>query len=149
MWLILLSRSQYEILLQHAKNTVPNESCAVLIGESDTHHSGQDEQDQTQLKTVVIVRDVILLQNIDNSPASFSIDPQDLFNCYDKASRQSQSVVAIFHSHPNSAAFPSALDKKFMKINPIIWLIFSNIDNVVNAYRYDNFLETVNIEIKD
>ena len=34
-------------------------------------------------------------------------------------------VIGIFHSHPNSDAFPSKTDKKFMQSNPVVWIIYS------------------------
>jgi Predicted metal-dependent protease of the PAD1/JAB1 superfamily len=37
-------------------------------------------------------------------------------------------VIGIFHSHPNSDAYPSNTDKKFMQSNPVVWIIYSGIN---------------------
>ena len=43
-------------------------------------------------------------------------------------------VIAIFHSHPNSDAYPSSTDKKFMKCNPVVWIIYSGINKNFRAH---------------
>lgn len=52
-------------------------------------------------------------------------------------------VVAIFHSHPNSEAYPSETDKKFMQSNPVVWIIYSGVTRDFKAY----FLESEIIQV--
>ena len=51
-------------------------------------------------------------------------------------------IIGIFHSHPNSEAYPSNTDKKFMLSNPVVWMIYSNTNNNFKAF-------TLNSEIKE
>jgi len=53
-------------------------------------------------------------------------------------------VIGIFHSHPNSDAFPSSTDKKFMRSNPVAWVIYSGINKNFRAH----VLESDSVEIQ-
>lgn len=117
---IIISESQKKILSDHADNEKPNESCAILFGIVD----GQ--------KT--IVKEIFLTKNIDESPVNFTISNEQLIKCYKTAEEKKMEVVGIFHSHPNSEAYPSNTDKKFMYSNPVVWIIYSGISNNFKAY---------------
>ena len=62
---------------------------------------------------------------------------------YNIAEGKKVEVIAIFHSHPNSDAYPSNTDKKFMHSNPVVWIIYSGINKDFKAY----FLESDIVEI--
>jgi len=55
-------------------------------------------------------------------------------------------VVGIFHSHPNSEAYPSDTDKKFMYSNPVVWVIYSAISNEFKAYVLESDILEILIE---
>lgn len=117
---IIITESQKKILANHAYNEKPNESCAILFGRVD----GQ--------KT--IVNEIFLTKNIDESPVNFTISNEQLIKCYKTAEEKNTDVVGIFHSHPNSEAYPSETDKKFMDSNPVVWVIYSGISDKFKAY---------------
>ncbi|MBI5860432.1 MAG: M67 family metallopeptidase [Nitrosarchaeum sp.] len=117
---IIITESQKKILSNHADNEKPNESCAILFGRVD----GQ--------KT--IVNEIFLTKNIDESPVNFTISNEQLIKCYKTAEEKNMDVVGIFHSHPNSDAYPSETDKKFMYSNPVVWVIYSGISDEFKAY---------------
>jgi proteasome lid subunit RPN8/RPN11 len=116
---IILTSQQIQRLISLAKDSLPKESCALLAG------------NQSETKTHVI--DLILMKNSKLSTTSFSIDPQELINAYKNAQKLSMEIVGIFHSHP-SGVQPSSTDRKFMELNPIIWLIYSTSLNKYKAY---------------
>jgi len=130
---IVLSKNQIDILKQHSKRNSPNEACAVLFGKTD--------------KEDIIVKEVFLTKNIENSPVNFTISPEELITAYSKAEIKNLEVSAIFHSHPGSVAYPSSTDKKYMEINPVPWVIFSNIHDEFKAYIYDLDLVPVPVKI--
>ena len=113
-------------------NEKPNESCAILFGIID----GQ--------KT--IVKEIFLTKNIDESPVNFTSSNEQLIKCYKTAEEKKMEVVSIFHSHPNSAAYPSNTDKKFMHINPVVWVIYSGISNEFKAYVLESNVLEILIE---
>ena len=55
-------------------------------------------------------------------------------------------IVGIFHSHPNSEAYPSNTDKKFMYSNPVVWVIYSGISNEFKAYVLESNVLEILIE---
>jgi proteasome lid subunit RPN8/RPN11 len=128
---IILLQNQIEILKKHAKSCVPNESCAILFGKI--------------LDNKYIVKDIFPAKNIENSSYSFTISPEELIKAYETAEKRSLDVIAIFHSHPDSSAYPSSTDKKFMETNPVPWIIYSNSNNELNAYILESDIVSLRI----
>ncbi len=122
---IILKQSDKKILAQYSENQKPNEACAILFGKGDE------------------VLDIFLTDNIEESPINFTISNEQLIEAYKIAEDQNVEIVGIFHSHPNSDAFPSNTDKKFMQSNPVAWIIYSGINKNFKAH----ILESDSIEI--
>lgn len=121
---ILISKDYIDILSKHAKKASPNESCAILLGKIEEDHFR--------------VKDVLLTKNIENSPVNFTISNDELIKGYQEAEKRKLDVVGIFHSHPDSEAYPSVTDQKFMEINPVPWVIFSNKTEQFRAYMFES-----------
>ena len=130
---LTLNKNHKRELIEHAKKCAPNESCALLFGKES---SG-----------TYTVMDVFLTKNTEDSPINFTISNEDLLRGYRDAEQKKLDVIGIFHSHPHSDAFPSATDKKFMEINPVIWLIFSNKSDELAAYVLDHKVKPVHVTI--
>ena len=122
---IILKQSDKKLLAQHSENQKPNEACAILFGKENE------------------VQDIYLAENIDESPINFTISNEQLLEAYRIAEDKKIEVIGIFHSHPNSDAFPSKTDKKFMQSNPVVWIIYSGINKNFKAY----VLESDSLEI--
>ena len=131
---IVLLQNQIEILTNHAKKNNPNESCAILFGKIENG--------------IFDVKDVFLTKNIEDSPVNFTISNEELLLAYDEAEKRKLEVIGIFHSHPDSMAYPSLTDKKYMEINPVPWVIFSNKNNEFKAYIFESEITPVTLEIK-
>ncbi len=129
---IIITQTQKQILIEHAKKCAPAESCALLFG--------KEESD------ITTVNDVLLTKNTEDSPVNFVISNEELLSGYQEAERKGLDVVGIFHSHPHSEAMPSSTDKKFMTINPVVWVIFSNSENEMNAFVLES--EIIPVQIK-
>ena len=125
---ITLSQSIKKTLIQHAENENPNESCAILYGDGDT------------------VSDVFLTKNIEESPVNFTISNDQLIEGYKIAEERKLQVIGIFHSHPNSEAYPSSTDKKFMHSNPVVWIIYSGVNKNFKAYVLESDVLEIPIE---
>jgi proteasome lid subunit RPN8/RPN11 len=121
---VILTESQRNILSKQAIEQVPNESCALLFGKT--------ENDQ------LVVKDLFLTENTEKSPVNFTISNEQLIQGYQEAEEKKLEVIGIFHSHPNSEPYPSNTDKKFMKINPVVWVIFSCLSKNFQAYTLDS-----------
>ena len=119
-------------LVNFAEDALPLESCAFLLG----------EEKQTNCTVV----DVLLVPNQDQSMTSFSVDPGDLFCAYQHARKSGLSVVGVFHSHP-ALPHPSQKDKKFMRLNPIMWLIYSTLSHTFSAFLHSGTVMHVQISL--
>lgn len=79
-------------LLAHARETLPDECCGLIIGTRDS------------------VESAVRARNLHASPSSYLIDPADHFAAIRMARRAGLSVIGAYHSHPASAPFPSQRD---------------------------------------
>ena len=124
--------TQKDKLITHAIEQQPNESCAMLLGEKidDTWN----------------IKEVFLTENIDKSQTNFTISPEELLKGYQLAEKMHLELVGVCHSHPNSDTTPSDTDKKFMRNNPVPWIIFSGVNNDLKAYLLDS--DVIEIPIK-
>ena len=125
---IILSQSIKKILQDHAESKKPNESCAILFGKEN------------------IVLEIFLTENIEESPVNFTISNEQLIEAYQTAKNKELEIVGIFHSHPNSIAFPSETDKKFMQSNPVAWIIYSGVEKNFNAFILESDVKEVLIK---
>jgi proteasome lid subunit RPN8/RPN11 len=116
----------------HVENEKPNEACAILFG------TVKDENN--------IVKEVFLTKNIEESPVNFTISNEQLIESYKLVEEKKLDVVGIFHSHPNSIAFPSSIDKKFMHSNPVVWVIYSGIFSEFKSYVFETDIIEIPIE---
>lgn len=127
---ISLTAAQVRQLSEIAKDALPNESCAFLLGHDDK------------------VVKILPMRNIDESPVTFSIDPAELLHAYNLAESKGMQVIAIFHSHP-AKPWPSSTDIKFMEINPVVWVIYSTTESQLKAFVYndEDFVKEIDIRI--
>ena len=105
---ISISREHMAELAEHAERAGALESCALLLGSKGA------------------VRDILFADNVDPKPGQFfSIAPDQLLGAYRAAEERGLEVIGIFHSHPASGAAPSHTDMRFMRTNPVVWVIYS------------------------
>lgn len=129
---IVFLKNHVDILRKHAKEKEPNESCAILFGKSENAR--------------FLTKDVFLTNNIEQSPISFTIANDDLIKAYEQAEKNGLEI-GIFHSHPDSAAYPSTTDQKYMEINPVPWVIFSNITDEFKGYILESAIVPIIVTV--
>ena len=130
---IVFSQEQIDTLATHARNDIPNESCAVLFGKIENDY--------------FTVKDIFLTKNTQESPVNFTISNEELIKVYEEAEKRQLDVVGIFHSHPDVSAYPSLTDQKYMEINPVPWIIFSNKSQEFKAYVFDSKIISVDVAV--
>jgi proteasome lid subunit RPN8/RPN11 len=126
---ISLTAEQIDQLISIAKRSLPNESCAFLLGKKEG-----------------VVVEILPMKNSEESKISFRIEPQEVLDAYALAESKKLQVIGIFHSHPAMPA-PSSTDRKFMEINPVVWLIYSTTEYKFKAYVYDRDIAEVVVKI--
>ncbi len=130
---LILSKTHVDILKKHAKKNEPNESCAILFGRMENGKFS--------------ISEVFLTKNADPSPVNFSISNEELIKAYEESEKKKLEVIAIFHSHPDSAAYPSSTDRQYMEVNPIPWLIYSNTSDELRAYILESSVTPINVTV--
>ena len=106
-----LKKSDYDKILKHCKDGLPNESCGLLAGTVEG-----------EVKTVT---KIYLLTNIDASNEHFSMDPKEQFAALKDARANGVEIIGNFHSHPESPSRPSEEDKRLAYDPSIEYLILS------------------------
>ncbi|MDC0202911.1 M67 family metallopeptidase [Candidatus Nitrosopelagicus sp.] len=117
---IILSDKDKQELAKYAESEKPYESCAILVG---------NETDENWT-----VKELVLTENTAKSKVTFTISPDKEFEVDQKAKKSNMEIVCIFHSHPESEAYPSETDKKFMRVNPFPWIIYSGKTEEMNCF---------------
>jgi proteasome lid subunit RPN8/RPN11 len=67
---------------------------------------------------------------------------------YRDAESRGLQVIGIFHSHPGKPV-PSSTDRKFMGLNPVVWIIYSTTENRFGAFLMGDTVEHVRIDIRE
>ena len=121
---IILSELDKQELVKYAEAEKPYESCAILVG--------------NESEEVWLVKKIFLTENISKSEITFTISPDKEFEVDQTAKEMNMEIICIFHSHPESEAYPSKTDKKFMKVNPFPWMIYSGETKEMNCFILEN-----------
>lgn len=96
----------YQELVAYAKKEKPNEACGIIGG----------AEGQAAVFYPMV--------NTEKSPKAYLMDPVEQFSVVKDLRKNGLEIVAIFHSHPHSRAYPSAKDVE-MAFCPVIYLILS------------------------
>jgi [CysO sulfur-carrier protein]-S-L-cysteine hydrolase len=138
--IITVSISQQHLLELEgiAKHCYPTEACALLEGTFGIIY-GKSVEERAN------VHSIIRMHNADNSIYSFRIDSNELINAYKEISSRNMEVVGIFHSH-SSKPYPSSTDRKYMELNPVVWLIYSTLSSSFAAYILDDEVVQIKVE---
>lgn len=127
-------RPIYDAMVTHARFCYPEEACGLIAGDD----AGGLEM-------------AYCLTNAERSSTSYTIDPEEHFRALRHAERQGWDLVATFHSHPRSPAYPSATDRSLAAEPEWVYLIVSLAnpeEPVVRGYRLcDEGVAEVQIEI--
>lgn len=132
--MIILSKDQFDSLVEHAQKVLPNEDCGLLGG--------------TISGDVKTVEKIYFLTNIDASPEHFSMEPAEQFAAVKDMRSHDLQLLGNFHSHPKSPARPSEEDKRLVFDTKLSYLILSlEAEPTLKSFRFDRdkniFLEMI------
>jgi proteasome lid subunit RPN8/RPN11 len=102
---VRLTQDQWDELVTHARDEAPNECCGVILLDED------------------VVREVRRATNDRASPYGYSLDAGSLLAAFNAA--EDGLGVAIYHSHPRSAAEPSQTDINLAEYPEYLYVIVS------------------------
>jgi proteasome lid subunit RPN8/RPN11 len=87
-----ISQSLVDAMVAHAREDLPNECCGMV--------GGRDGE------ATAVVR----VANSAASPLRYEMDPQEQYNALKSIEGDGGELLAIYHSHTKSAAYPSQTD---------------------------------------
>jgi proteasome lid subunit RPN8/RPN11 len=130
-----LSPAQLETIIGHALAGSPEEACGILAGDGDG-----------------TVRRVFTMENAEHSRTFYMMDSREQFQVFDKIEREGLMLLAIFHSHPHSPAFPSSHDRELAFYPDSLYLIISLMEDEPDYHAFrivDELVEEVPVLIED
>ncbi|MDO5783749.1 MAG: M67 family metallopeptidase [Eubacteriales bacterium] len=138
--MITMTQAQLQQFITHAKTCLPEEACALLLGE--------------QTEAGKRVREVYITENIDHTNEHFTITPQEQLKAMKYARAQGWSVLGNIHSHPETPARPSEEDKLLAVDKRMSYLIVSLAAETpycraFQAAQYNSEPETLSIVKED
>ena len=104
---LVIPRAMHEQIVAHARGGLPNEACGILAGR---------EGRATRFLPAV---------NGEASPYFYSIESQDLLRIVMDIEDADEDIVAVYHSHVESPAFPSKTDVELAQWPDAAYLIVS------------------------
>jgi proteasome lid subunit RPN8/RPN11 len=98
--LLRLTQSQYETIVGHCYDGLPNEACGLLLGPmSDGVATG-------------LVTEARPCRNAEASAVLYTVDPKDMLAAMRAAEAAGVEIVGVWHSHTHTDAYPSPTDVK-------------------------------------
>jgi len=82
----------FDDMIAYCREGCPNEACGILAGRGNE------------------VSRLYRMRNVEDSPVSYLMDSKEQFEVMKALRDNGLSIVALFHSHTSSAAYPSAKD---------------------------------------
>lgn len=115
---ITLSRELLAEMVIHCREVSPEEACGILAGKSRE------------------VKKVYRMTNVEGSQITYRIDPDEQFRIMKEMRQEGLDMVAIYHSHPASRAYPSATDVRLAFYEDPAYVIVSLADSEPDIRAY-------------
>ncbi len=119
--MIYLQQKHIEQIIEHAKAEKPNEACGLIAG--------------TGGRAIKLYRGT----NIDeNKRVRYSMDPKEILKVSREIDDNDWELLAIYHSHPHSQAYPSNTDVSlafYPDSHYVIASLIEPVTPVVRAFR--------------
>jgi proteasome lid subunit RPN8/RPN11 len=110
----------FDEMVEHGLGAFPNEACGLLAGKEDRPVK------------------FFPMTNADASPATYRLDPKEQLQVFDQIDDEGWDLLAIFHTHTHSDAYPSDTDRRQAFYPDSRYLVMSLADRskpVLRAFR--------------
>jgi proteasome lid subunit RPN8/RPN11 len=118
-----IDRGFFDEMVEHGLSAFPNEACGLLAG-----------KEGRPIK-------FFPMTNRDASPVTYRLDPKEQLRVFDEIEDEGWDLLAIFHTHTHSEAFPSETDVKQAFYPEARYLVMSLSDRanpVLRGFRIDD-----------
>lgn len=104
---LLISKNLFDEMLSHCRDTYPNEACGILAGRGKQ------------------VLKIYKMANIEKSSVNYEFDSREHIKAIRDMRENNHTMLAIFHSHPSSSAYPSPKDVSLAFYDDCMYVIVS------------------------
>ena len=105
--MLKITQEVIDKIVEHGRLEAPLEACGYLAAKNN------------------VVCKHIEMENIDASPVHYSMEPAQQFAAVRSCRKEGLTIKAVYHSHPETAAFPSAEDIKLAYDPSLSYVIVS------------------------
>jgi proteasome lid subunit RPN8/RPN11 len=130
---LYLTEEQAEETIRHARREYPKEACGLLAGKDGR------------------VEKVYQMTNAEHSSVTYRLDPEEQYRAFTEIEEEGWELLAIYHSHGHSPAYPSATDLELAFYPDCLYLIISLADRAqptIRAFRIvEGMIEEERVEI--
>lgn len=105
-----LHKQYADAMVAHALEDDPNECCGLLAGKGDR------------------VLRLFRMTNVEHSPFRYSMDGKEMLKVLNEIDDNGWELLAIYHSHTHSPAYPSATDVRLATWPDAYYLLVSLMD---------------------
>jgi proteasome lid subunit RPN8/RPN11 len=133
---LIISRELLEQVVAHCSSAYPEEACGLLAGTANRAEK------------------MYAMTNVEPSNVSYMMDPGEQFKAMKEMRANGNRMVAIYHSHPHSPAYPSPKDVSLAFYPDSLYLIiglskgeqpeiraFEIVDGTVREVRIECFVD--------
>lgn len=130
--MIRIPKSIYNNMIEHAIREAPLECCGILAGKDST------------------VQKAYELMNVEQSAVRYLMSPSEQMKVFEEMERVSMDMLAIYHSHTHTIAFPSETDVSLAFYPGVASIIISLKDEVpvIKAFKIEKeaiYLEDIEV----
>ena len=119
---------------------LPQHLCEQMVEHCRQMHPKEEACGFLIANAAGIIEKVYPMTNVDHNSIGYSMDPKEQLKVEKELRQNSQKIVAIYHSHTASEAFPSPVDVKHAISPDISYVLVSTmniVQPVVKSYRID------------
>lgn len=124
--MISMRKSDYDLILNHARSVVPEEACGLIAGKIEDGNK--------------IIEKVYILTNIDHSNEHFTLNPKEQLAAVKDMRAAGLVPLGNWHSHPESPSRPSDEDKRLAYDSKASYMILSLMEPekpVLNSFHIE------------
>lgn len=118
--MLQISKAIIDEMIAHAQAEAPNECCGLLAGKenvvSEIYKIGNLSADDPSIADLELPSDRRL---------RYFMNPQEQIRAFKEMRKSGTELLAIYHSHPHSPAYPSATDVRLAFYTDVHYLILS------------------------
>ena len=118
-----ISRKFFDLILEESRKEYPNEACGVILGPTGSGKA-------LRIKP---------MPNAAQSPIFYEFDSKDLLRLYREVDDLDEEIVVIYHSHPDSEAYPSRTDIAYAGEPAAHYVLVSTRQEIAPASEFRSF----------